>query len=168
MLKFAVEFNGPIALRYPRGEAYDGLKEFRRPIVFGESELLYEEEDIALLAVGSMVKTAEKVRSSLKEIGYSCTLLNARFVKPIDTEAINGLAKEHRLLVTMEENVQSGGYGEKVLDYITGQKLPVQLLNISIPDEYVEHGNVDCLYEEVGIDAESVTKRIIEKYITVR
>lgn len=168
MLKFAVEFNGPIALRYPRGEAYDGLKEFRKPITYGKSELIYEEEDIALLAVGSMVKTAEKVRRNLKEMGYSCSLLNARFVKPIDAQAVWDLAGEHKLLVTMEENVRSGGYGEKVLDYATERGLPVQILNISIPDEYVEHGSVDTLYEEVGIDAESVTKRIIEKYITIR
>ena len=166
MLKFAVGFDGPIALRYPRGEAYDGLKEFRSPIVYGKSEVLYEEEDIALLAVGSMVKTAEEVRRRLKEIGYSCTLVNARFVKPIDTEMVRMLAGEHRLLVTMEENVECGGYGEKVLGAAAALRLPVQVLKIAIPDEYVEHGNVEALYEEVGIDAESVTKRIIEKYIT--
>ncbi len=168
MLKFAVEFDGPIALRYPRGEAYDGLKEFRKPVALGKSEWIYEEEDIALLAVGSMVKTAEQVRRNLKAIGYSCSLVNARFVKPIDTEVIRELSREHRLLVTMEENVRSGGYGEKVLDYAVLQRLPVQVLNIAIPDEYVEHGNVEILYEETGIDAGSVTKRIIERYITIR
>ena len=168
MLKYAVEFDGPIALRYPRGEAYDGLKEYRRPIEYGKSEVIYEEEDIALLAVGNMVKIAEQVRKNLKEIGYSCTLVNARFVKPIDTEVLDMLSADHKLLVTMEENVRSGGYGEKVLDYVVEQELPVKLLNISLPDEYVEHGNVALLYEEVGIDAQTVTKRIIEKYITCR
>ena len=168
MLKYAVEFDGPIALRYPRGEAYDGLKEYRRPIEYGKSEVIYEEEDIALLAVGNMVKLAEQVRKNLKEIGYSCTLVNARFVKPIDTEVLDMLSADHKLLVTMEENVRSGGYGEKVMDYVVEQELPVKLLNISLPDEYVEHGNVALLYEEVGIDAQTVTKRIIEKYITCR
>ena len=168
MLKYAVEFDGPIALRYPRGEAYDGLKEYRRPIEYGKSEVIYEEEDIALLAVGNMVKIAEQVRKNLKEIGYSCTLVNARFVKPIDTEVLDMLSADHKLLVTMEENVRSGGYGEKVMDYVVEQELPVKLLNISLPDEYVEHGNVALLYEEVGIDAQNVTKRIIEKYITCR
>ena len=168
MLKYAVEFAGPIALRYPRGEAYDGLKEYRRPIEYGKSEVIYEEEDIALLAVGNMVKIAEQVRKNLKEIGYSCTLVNARFVKPIDTEVLDMLSADHKLLVTMEENVRSGGYGEKVMDYVVEQELPVKLLNISLPDEYVEHGNVALLYEEVGIDAQTVTKRIIEKYITCR
>ena len=168
MLKFAVGFDGPIALRYPRGEAYDGLKDFRRPIVYGKSEVIYEEEDIALLAVGSMVKTAEEVRRKLKEIGYNCTLVNGRFIKPVDTEVLEELAKDHRLLVTMEENVRSGGYGEKVRDYAADRGLEVQVLQIAIPDEYVEHGNVSLLYEEVGIDPESVTKRIIEKYITIK
>ena len=168
MLKYAVEFDGPIALRYPRGEAYDGLKEYRRPIEYGKSEVIYEEEDIALLAVGNMVKIADPVRKNLKEIGYSCTLVNARFVKPIDTEVLDMLSADHKLLVTMEENVRSGGYGEKVMDYVVEQELPVKLLNISLPDEYVEHGNVALLYEEVGIDAQTVTKRIIEKYITCR
>lgn len=168
MLKFAVEFDGPIALRYPRGEAYDGLKDFRSPIVYGKGELLYEEEDIAILAVGSMVKTAEKVRRALKEVGYSCTLVNARFVKPIDTALVRELCREHKLLVTMEENVRSGGFGEKVQGYVMDQNLSVKVLTITIPDEYVEHGNVDLLYEEVGIDAESVTKRVIEQYITIK
>ena len=168
MLRYAVEFDGPIALLYPRGEAYDGLKEYRRPIEYGKSEVIYEEEDIALLAVGNMVKIAEQVRKNLKEIGYSCTLVNARFVKPIDTEVLDMLSADHKLLVTMEENVRSGGYGEKVMDYVVEQELPVKLLNISLPDEYVEHGNVALLYEEVGIDAQTVTKRIIEKYITCR
>ena len=168
MLKFAVGFDGPIALRYPRGEAYDGLKDFRGPIVYGKSEVIYEEEDIALLAVGSMVKTAEEVRRKLKEIGYNCTLVNGRFIKPVDTEVLEELAKDHRLLVTMEENVRSGGYGEKVRDYAADRGLKVQVLQIAIPDEYVEHGNVSLLYEEVGIDPESVTKRIIEKYITIK
>ena len=168
MLKFAVEFDGPIALRYPRGEAYDGLKDFRRPIVYGKSEVIYEEEDIALLAVGSMVKTAEQVRRNLKEIGYSCTLVNGRFIKPVDTDILEELAKDHRLIVTMEENVRSGGFGERVQDYIVDRELPVHVLEITLPDEYVEHGNVSLLYEEVGIDADSVTKRIIEKYITIK
>lgn len=164
MLKFAVEFDGPIALRYPRGEAYDGLKDFRKPIEYGKSEFLYEEEDIAILAVGSMVKTAEEVRHKLKDMGYNCSLVNARFVKPIDTEIIKELSKEHRLLVTMEENVRSGGYGEKVRDFVEDHEIPVHLLTIALPDEYVEHGNVALLYEEVGIDAESVTKRIVSRY----
>ena len=167
MLKFAVNFGGPIAMRYPRGSAYDGLKEYRKPIELGKSEIIYEEEDIALVAVGSMVKTAEAVRRSLKNVGYSCSLVNARFVKPIDEAMIAELAKEHRLIVTLEENVASGGFGEKVRDCLDGMHTDCSLLTVSIPDEYVEHGNVSILYEEVGIDEESVTKRVMTAYASV-
>lgn len=167
MLKFAVNFGGPIAMRYPRGSAYDGLKEYRKPIELGKSEIIYEEEDIALVAVGSMVKTAEAVRRSLKDVGYSCSLVNARFVKPIDEAMIAELAKEHRLIVTLEENVASGGFGEKVRDCMDGMHTDCSLLTVSIPDEYVEHGNVSILYEEVGIDEESVTKRVMTAYASV-
>jgi len=165
MLKYAVNFHGPIALRYPRGEAYDGLQDFRAPVVYGKSEVIYQEEGIALLAVGSMVKIAEQVRRMLKDAGYPCTLVNGRFIKPVDEEGLEELAGKHKLLVTLEENVRSGGYGEKVRDYAVDRGLPVRVLNIAIPDEYVEHGNVGLLYQEVGFDAESITKQVITAYI---
>ena len=165
MLKFAVAFDGPIALRYPRGEAYDGLREFRAPVAYGRSEVIYEEADIALLAVGSMVKLAEKVRDILKDTGYNCTLINARFVKPIDEALLEELAKTHKLAVTMEENVRTGGFGDHVLEYVNDRELPMRVLNVSLPDEYIEHGNVDLLYKEVGLDPEQIAKRVITDYI---
>ena len=163
MIKYAVDFGAPIAVRYPRGEAYDGLKEFRLPIEYGKSEWIYEEEDICLLAVGSMVRVAEQVRRELKERGYSCSLINARFVKPIDEETVMEARAVHKLLVTMEENVASGGYGEKVREFLdrTGGG---RLLSITVPDEYVEHGNVELLKQEIGMDADSVVKRVITEY----
>ncbi len=160
MMKYAVKLGAPVAVRYPRGQAYDGLKDYRKPIEMGKSEMIYEESDIALLAVGSMVKTAEEVRDRLKEEGYNVTLVNARFVKPIDTEVIDRLSKNHSLLVTMEENVASGGYGEKVIDYIKTNDIEVKTLQICVPDEYVEHGNVDLLKAEIGIDADSIVEKI--------
>lgn len=164
MLKFAVAFPAPIAIRYPRGEAYDGLAQFRAPVEYGKAEMIYEEEGIALLAVGSMVKTAEGVRERLKECGLSCTLVNARFVKPMDEEMVCRLSASHRLIVTMEENVESGGFGERVRTFADEQELPGQILSITIPDEYVEHGNVELLKKEIGIDEETVTKRILEEW----
>lgn len=164
MMKFAVKFGAPIAIRYPRGEAYDGLKEHRNPIIYGKSELIEEEKDIALFAVGSMVKTAVTVRDLLKEKGISCTLVNARFVKPIDEEMINEISKNHKLIVTMEENVESGGYGEKVRTYVDDIKIEIEVLTICIPDEYVEHGNVDLLKKEVGLDAETIVQKTLKLY----
>lgn len=163
MLKFAVAFQGPIALRYPRGEAYDGLREYREPIVFGKAEWIYHENNIALMAVGSMIKTALTVRQELIKKGHACSIINARFVKPIDTEILDEAAGSHRLIVTMEENVASGGFGEKVRDYLDKKHPDVQLLTISLPDEYVEHGNVEILRQEVGIDAETIEDRILEQ-----
>ncbi len=165
MLKFAVAYDAPIALRYPRGEAYDGLQEFRAPVEYGRSEIIYEEADIALLAVGSMVKVAEKVRDILKNTGYNCTLVNVRFVKPIDEELLEEIAGSHRLAVTLEENVRSGGFGDHVLEYADDRELPLHVLNVALPDEYVEHGNVALLYKEVGFDPEQIAMRIITAYI---
>ena len=111
-----------------------------------------------------MVKTAEEVRDALKEEGYSCTLVNARFVKPIDEDTIIELSKKHKLLVTMEENVASGGYGEKVRTFVDEKELNTEVLTIAIPDEYVEHGNVDILKKEVGIDAVTITEKVRKIY----
>ena len=162
MLKFAIDFQGPIALRYPRGEAFDGLREHREPIILGMGEWIYHEKDIVLVAVGSMVKTALAVREALQLKGYACSIINARFVKPIDSEILNEAVKDHSLIVTMEENVASGGFGEKVREYLDESGYQGSLLTISIPDEYVEHGNVEILREEVGIDAYSIQRRIEE------
>ncbi|MCR4757223.1 MAG: 1-deoxy-D-xylulose-5-phosphate synthase [Butyrivibrio sp.] len=163
MLKFAVEFNGPTAIRYPRGNAYDGLKEFRAPIEMGKCEPIYEEKDICLLALGSMVKIAEEVRNILKEQGLKCSLVNARFAKPIDTDYIHMAAKDHKLFVTMEENVACGGYGEKVRAYLDENKIDAGMLQIAIPDQFVTHGNVDKLRQELGIDAKSIADRILKE-----
>lgn len=162
MMKFAMNFNGPIALRYPRGEAYDGLREYREPIRFGKAEWIFCERNIALVAVGSMVKTALTVREELNRKGYACSVINARFVKPIDTEILNEAVEGHRLIVTMEENVASGGFGEQVRTYLDSSGARVRIMNINIPDEYVEHGNVEILRREVGIDADTILEKILK------
>lgn len=167
MVRFCADFQYPVALRYPRGAAYEGLSAFRTPIVYGKSEILYEEEDIAVIFVGHMAELAVQVRDRLKEIGYHCSLINARFVKPLDTEMLEALTKDHRLFVTIEENVLSGGFGEQVLHYVSRAKLDVGVRCIGIPDDYIEHGNVDLLRREVGLDAETIVKQIIADYVTI-
>lgn len=167
MVRFCADFQYPVALRYPRGAAYEGLSAFRTPIVYGKSEILYEEEDIAVIFVGHMAELAVQVRDRLKEIGYHCSLINARFVKPLDTGMLETLTKDHRLFVTIEENVLSGGFGEQVLHYVSRAKLDVGVRCIGIPDDYVEHGNVDLLRREVGLDAETIVKQIIADYVTI-
>jgi 1-deoxy-D-xylulose-5-phosphate synthase len=161
MLKFAVNFDAPIAVRYPRGNAYDGLKEYREEIRLGKAEWIYRESGIALFAVGSMVKVAETVRELLLKKGYSVSLINARFVKPIDEDAVLEACENHDLIVTMEENVKTGGYGEKVLSCMVDNNKKNRYMCVAIPDEYVEHGNVELLKKEIGIDAQSIADRII-------
>lgn len=165
MLEFGVEFEGPLAIRYPRGQAYRGLKEFAAPIEYGKAEMLYEEENIALFALGSMVSTGEHVREKLKARGYSCTLVNARFVKPLDTDMIDRLCGKHKLIVTMEENVLRGGMGMCATRYIHEHHPGIQVIQVALPDAYVEHGNVSKLREMLGIDSDSVIRRIFAEYL---
>ena len=160
MLRFALSYDGPIALRYPRGTAYDGFEEYRAPIVYGKSEMIVREKDIAPLPAGHMFGEAVKIRELVKERGYSCTLVNARFVKPIDEDMIRELSKDHDWIVTLEENVQTGGFGERVQAFACRENLPVRVLVSALPDEYVEHGNVDILRKETGTSAECVAAKI--------
>ena len=162
MLKYAVSFDAPIAIRYPRGEAYDGLSGYRSPIAYGKAEWIYEESEIAILAIGSMVKTGLSVYEKLKAEGYKCSLCNARFVKPIDTDMVDKAVKNHKVIVTLEENVLSGGFGEKVCNYMKEKSYQNKLIMVSIPDDYVEHGNVDELRKEIHIDADSIIAKIKE------
>lgn len=160
-LHFALEeYNGPIGIRYPRGKAVTDFEEFDEPIVYGRSEYLYKEDDIALLAVGNMVTTAAKVREKLKEKGYNATLVNVRFVKPIDEGMVIKVCQNHKLVVTLEENVITGGFGEAVSQFMEEKKLDNRLLNIALPDDYIEHGSVDILKCEAGIDTDTVFERI--------
>ena len=168
MLRFGVEYEGPLAIRYPRGQAYRGLKEFLAPVEYGKSELIYEESEFALLAVGSMVSTAEHVRLKLKKMGVSCSLINGRFVKPVDTDIVDYLAENHRVIVTLEENVLRGGYGEQITDYVQKRYKEIEVLNIALPDAYVEHGNVSLLRSDLGIDSDSVLKKITERFLKDR
>ncbi len=161
MIKFAIDFGHPVAIRYPRGEAYDGLQQFRTPVVFGESEIIYHTGSVALLAYGSMVKTAVEVRERLKQAGIDCALVNMRFAKPLDTYMLSHVAETYKLAVTMEENVKTGGMGEAVAEYLreTGADLPV--LHIAVADTFLPHGNVEVLKRQIGLDAESIADKIL-------
>lgn len=160
ILKYSTYFSGPLAIRYPRGVAYDGLKEFRAPIKYGKSEILYMEKDIALIAVGAMVETGVKVRNTLKKSGYYVSVINGRFVKPIDEECIQELTKNHSVIVTLEENVIKGGFGESVLRYVVSLDKKIKVLNIGVPNIYLEHGSVEELRREAGLDEDSIVRRI--------
>ena len=159
-LEFAFQYPGPIAIRYPRGEGYQGLEGYQAPVEFRRGELISEGEGIALLAVGSMVSTAEHIRDKLKEEGYDLTLANGRFIKPIDVKLVDRLAATHDCIVTLEENVLQGGFGLQVTSYVHKHYPDVRVLNIALPDAYVEHGNVSLLREALGIDSDSIIRRM--------
>ena len=161
MLRFAIAHDGPVAVRYPRGSAYDAYEECRSPVVYGKSEMIFEESQIALLSIGDLFEEAVNVRRALKEKGYSCTLVNGRFMKPIDEEMLRKLAENHRLIVTIEENVKTGGYGMQVVSAVQEQGFPVKVLPIALPDRYIEQGDVKLLRKEAGIDWETITEKII-------
>lgn len=164
-LQYALEVHeGPIAVRYPRGQAYRGLKEFDAPVEYGKGELLFEGSRIALLAVGSMVSTAEHIRDKLTGQGFTCTLANGRFIKPVDYELVDKLAAVHELLVVLEENVLQGGYGLQVKAYVQEHFPETKVLCIGLPDAYVEHGNVSLLRETLKIDSDSIIRTMREFY----
>lgn len=162
MLKFAVRYQGPIAIRYPREEAYDGLEEYREPMVYGKSELIFEGEETALLSVGSMVETAVEVREKLKADKINATLVNARFIKPLDTKILDRLALKHKKIVTMEENVKNGGFGMAVSEYMQEYHPEVKVQIIALPDAFITHGNPKLLKAKAGIDADSIYGAIKE------
>lgn len=165
MIKFAVDYDGPIAVRYPRGEAYTGLKEFRAPICLGKSEVIHKGSRVALLAVGSMVKMAEEVQKQLKErMDMDAALVNARFVKPIDEELLRSFADTYELVVTLEENVKDGGFGERVLAFAEEEDLPFGVEIIALPDRFIPHGSVSYQMKQVGFTPEDICGRIEEYY----
>jgi 1-deoxy-D-xylulose-5-phosphate synthase len=165
MMKFAVDYGAPIAVRFPRGEAYDGLKEFRAPIEAGKCEWIKKGQQVALFALGSMVKTAEQVAELLEEKGIHCSIINARFVQPFDKECIRSLAEDHTLLVTMEENVISGGMGEHIAAFLAQERIPLAIQIAAIPNDFVEQGNVNKLKEVLRIDAQSIFEKIWKEVI---
>ena len=178
MLRFAHDYGHPIAIRYPRGAACEEFQQNRAPIRLGKAEVLSiseksfendgenttenEAQHILLVAVGSMVSVAEQVRKQLTEQGCGCTLINARFVMPFDREIIEqklGGGRED-LIVTLEENAASGGFGEHVESWLAERFPGQRMLKIAIPDSFIHQGKPEQLYREIGLDAESITQRI--------
>ncbi|MGN0251319.1 MAG: 1-deoxy-D-xylulose-5-phosphate synthase [Oliverpabstia sp.] len=169
MMKFAIRQSGPVAIRYPRGEAYDGLEEHREPVVMGKAEILDKGKGVALLAVGNMVKTAEQVCLRLQKEGLCPTLVNMRFVKPLDIELLYQLKEEHDLIITLEENVKSGGFGEQVMEYYAQQQSNIHIQIIALEDQFIPHGSVSDLMRQQKIDVNSVESRVknwIKEYST--
>lgn len=162
MLRYAIDFDAPIAIRYPRSVVYQGYSKQTPKISYGKSVLLEEGEEIALLAVGSMVETAVNVREMLMKAGHKASLINVRFIAPMDEEMLHEVVKSHKLIVTLEENVKRGGYGESVSVFLMengyGHK---KQLNFSLPNNFIEHGERKMLLDKLGLSPEGIVDTIV-------
>ena len=158
MLYTAIAHKGPIAVRYPRGTA-SGVKMENQdvPIPIGKGEVLKKGDDVLILAIGTSVSEALSAHSILMEQGISATVVNCRFVKPLDSDLIVSLAREIPRIITVEENVRQGGFGSAVLECLSEQGLTGYLLEcIGIPDTFIEHGSQNLLRTKYGIDAPAI------------
>ena len=163
MLFFAAGHNGPAAIRYPRGEAWTGLKECREPVRLGKAEIIRRGEGTALLAIGTMVQTAEETALLLAEEGISVTVVNMRFVKPLDTELLRNLSETHDFVLTMEENARIGGLGSQVLDFVQEEKLPMHVQIAAVPDTFIRHAGVESQRRRCGLDARSLAELVRQR-----
>jgi len=167
MLRTALTYDdGPIAFRYPRGAA-EGVPLPERPqeIPIGRGELLTQGERVALLGYGYGVQVAMRAAGILGEHGLQVTVADGRFAKPLDTELVQRLGREHELLVTVEENVLPGGFGSAVLEHLeeafTDPQERARVMRVGLPDRYVTHGKPALLREEVGFTGEGVADRVL-------
>ena len=160
MLFTASSYNGPIAIRYPRGEAV-GVeldKEFKN-IEIGKAELIQDGTDVAILTIGPTLSIAKK---AIKEINANIALVNARFVKPLDENLILDLAKKTKNIITIEENCLNGGFGSAVLELLHKHNIKANVKRIGIPDKFIEHGSTDLLKKQIGLSKENIVKTINE------
>lgn len=167
MLDFAVnKWDGPIAVRYPRGTAETAFSENKQPIEYGKAELIQEGEKIAILAEGHMLKAAADAAKLLEADGFHPMLVNMRFIKPLDEAMLRKAAENCAHIVTVEDNLRRGGFGSKVMEFYGDKGIQADILNLAFPDKYIEQGTQAQLFERYGLDAagiyESVKKRLGE------
>ncbi|MBQ7318044.1 MAG: 1-deoxy-D-xylulose-5-phosphate synthase, partial [Phascolarctobacterium sp.] len=159
MLKTAVTMNSPVAVRYPRGSGV-GVDISGEKIVLpiGKAEVLREGSDVCLWAIGTMVESALLVADKLLQEGISAGVVNMRFAKPLDKALLLEHAAKYKKLVTMEEGVLQGGVGSAVLESLNEAKLlgECEVLNFAIPDEFILHGDKQRLFQDIGLDVETM------------
>src|SRR3989339_1769658 len=162
MLYTAIMYKkGPIVLRYPRGSALGvPVKERFDLIEIGKSEILEDGNDVAFLALGSMVNYAQKASKLLSENSISCELINMRFAKPLDTQRLDDIANKFKKIVTLEENSLAGGFGSAVSEYFADKKYKNDLLRIGLPDYFIDHGTQEELHKLIGIDPQSIAEKV--------
>lgn len=159
-LDFAKDYDKPIAIRYSRGKAYH--TDFRQEYEYGKSVVVHKGTDVCIVAVGNIYEEASKARHKLLEEGKSVTLVNARFIKPLDTSMIDEMSKSHKAIIVLEEGIKKGGYGEAIETYVKENDLDIKVSVIAIEDKFIEHGSVNQLRCQIGIDSEDIVKKVKE------
>ena len=163
MLKTAVDFDGPVSVRYPRGSGVGvSITEPMHSLPIGKAEVLREGKDVCLWAIGSMVQSALQAADKLAEQGISAGVVNMRFAKPLDEELLLEYAAQYGKIVTLEEGVLQGGVGSAVLETLNAAKMlqKCQVLTLGIPDEFVLHGDKKLLFKDLGLDVETIAVKI--------
>lgn len=162
MLGWCFKYNlGPEAIRYPRGGDMEVEFEKYDEIVKGKWETLNVGKDVAILAVGRMVQTAYKVKDMLKKNNINVTVINCRFIKPMDTIMLDKILKEHSLILTLEDNYISGGFGSGVMEYASKKDYKGRIVMMGYPDEFVTHGSINILYKKYALDADGIYNTIL-------
>lgn len=161
ILKWALDKGTPVAIRYPRGgDVVNNLSPLKN-ISYGKWETLSKGEDIAIIATGKMVQHALKAKESLEKKGKTVTLINATFIKPIDEDIIKELSLGHKAIITVEDNIQKGGFGESVMESLYRNEYKGKLKILAYKDEFVEQGSVNLLYEEYGLDDKGIENEVL-------
>ncbi|WP_090552783.1 1-deoxy-D-xylulose-5-phosphate synthase [Natronincola ferrireducens] len=165
MIKYTLQQNGPVAIRYPRGTAVTIEDPTKNEIVKGKGEVLYGAgNDVLIMAVGHMNSSALTICKKLEEKNIHATLLNPRFIKPIDEDMIIKYAKKHKRIYVMEDNAYIGGYGVQVQGLLNKHKIFKEVHGISLPDEFIEHGDVNTLYKLYGMDEDELLQKIVDDF----
>lgn len=165
MVTAAIEMNGPVAIRFPRGSALSAtLRPEALPVPFGKFQIKRQGKDILLLGVGFMLHELEKTAKILAEHGFDPTLVDARFVKPLDREDYRNLFNAHHTIVTLEDNTVIGGYGSEIAELLADMDFENhRLFRFGLPDAFVEHGKIPDLYRMLGIDGTSIANKLLKE-----
>lgn len=160
MMEFANSFDGPVAIRYPRGSVSDIFSDIKNEVSYGKAERIYDGEGTAILTIGASIEEGAQVYKMLKERGENPSLINARFENPIDIGLIKELENKHEKLLTIEENITTGGFGMNVLRAVNENRINLKVINAALPDEYIQHGGVNKLKEVYGFTPEAIIEKL--------
>ncbi len=160
MLDLSLKLNSPVAIRYPRGNSYYLDTGSYENINLGSYEILHKGKDVVILAIGIMVKHALQAREILLKEGINPTVVNARFLKPMDEKLLNELFKEHKKVVTIEDNVVTGGFSTNINKFIIDNKYDIEITNIGLPQKFIPHGNADEIYDSIGLSPLKIAEKI--------